>query len=82
MVPKRKSALIALLSAVAMCLGVTFVLASNASAANILANPGFEAADLQAEYPEWRQPHSDRYLQLLPHRDGTDGFFIARLKRL
>jgi 16S rRNA (cytosine967-C5)-methyltransferase len=23
----------------------------------------------------------DRALQLMPHRDGTDGFFIARLRR-
>jgi 16S rRNA (cytosine967-C5)-methyltransferase len=26
-------------------------------------------------------PWSGRYVQLLPHLDGTDGFFIARLRR-
>jgi 16S rRNA (cytosine967-C5)-methyltransferase len=26
-------------------------------------------------------PWTGRYVQLLPHRDGTDGFFIARLRR-
>jgi 16S rRNA (cytosine967-C5)-methyltransferase len=41
----------------------------------------FHPADLQAEYPEWRHPRSASHLQLLPHRDGTDGFFIARLHR-
>lgn len=39
------------------------------------------ADDLGALYPAWRQPDAGRYLQLLPHRDGTDGFFIARLRR-
>jgi 16S rRNA (cytosine967-C5)-methyltransferase len=28
--------------------------------------------------PDFRH---DRTVQLLPHRDGTDGFFIARLER-
>jgi 16S rRNA (cytosine967-C5)-methyltransferase len=44
-------------------------------------HPQFVADDLQAEYPQWRHPRSDRFLQLLPHRDGTDGFFISRLRR-
>ncbi|WP_410597723.1 chitinase [Amycolatopsis sp. lyj-23] len=43
MVPKVRFALLSLLSVVTLCLGVTFVLAGNAAAANILANPGFEA---------------------------------------
>lgn len=43
MVPKVRFALLSLLSVVTLCLGVTFVLAGSASAANILANPGFEA---------------------------------------
>jgi 16S rRNA (cytosine967-C5)-methyltransferase len=42
---------------------------------------GWEAEDLGASYPAWRQADRPRYLQLLPHRDGTDGFFIARLRR-
>ena len=44
-------------------------------------NPQFAAEDLQAEYPQWRHPRADRFLQLLPDRDGTDGFFISRLRR-
>ncbi|WP_206796765.1 chitinase [Amycolatopsis sp. MtRt-6] len=43
MVPKVRFALLSLLSVVMLSLGVTFVLAGSASAANILANPGFEA---------------------------------------
>jgi 16S rRNA (cytosine967-C5)-methyltransferase len=45
------------------------------------ANPGWEADDLQAQYPQWAHPRAERHLQLLPDRDGTDGFFIARLRR-
>ncbi len=41
----------------------------------------FVLDDLHAEYPEWAQRGGDRALQLLPDRDGTDGFFIARLRR-
>jgi len=42
----------------------------------------FEADDLVGEHPQWANPRdSARHLQLLPHRDGTDGFFIARLRR-
>ncbi len=41
----------------------------------------FAADDLQREYPEWRHPSCPSHLQLLPDRDGTDGFFIARLRR-
>ncbi len=43
--------------------------------------PGWTARDLGAKYPAWRQPDRERYLQLLPHRDDTDGFFIACLVR-
>ncbi len=45
------------------------------------ANPGFDADHLGAEYPGWTSCAGGCYLQLLPHRDGTDGFFIARLRR-
>ena len=45
------------------------------------AHPEFTVDDLGAGYPRWRHPRAGRYLQLLPHRDGTDGFFIARLSR-
>jgi 16S rRNA (cytosine967-C5)-methyltransferase len=48
--------------------------------------PDFEADDLVAEQkssdgPVWDHPSVARYLQTLPHRDATDGFFIARLRR-
>jgi 16S rRNA (cytosine967-C5)-methyltransferase len=41
----------------------------------------FSADDLGAEHPELRSAALGSCLQLLPHRDGTDGFFIARLRR-
>jgi 16S rRNA (cytosine967-C5)-methyltransferase len=42
----------------------------------------FEADDLAGEYPGRGNPQGmPRHLLLLPHRDGTDGFFIARLRR-
>lgn len=43
-----------------------------------------EHADFGAEEPgaqQWSRVAEGPYLQLLPHRDGTDGFFIARLAR-
>ncbi|HEY2770313.1 MAG TPA: RsmB/NOP family class I SAM-dependent RNA methyltransferase, partial [Solirubrobacteraceae bacterium] len=44
-------------------------------------HPEFTADDLGEEYPEWGHPAGPPFLQLLPDRDGTDGFFIARLRR-
>ncbi len=44
-------------------------------------NSQFEVDDLQEQFPAWSHPQGEPYLQLLPHRDGTDGFFIARLRR-
>ena len=41
----------------------------------------FSADDLPAEAGVWEHPGVPRHLQSLPHRDGTDGFFIARLRR-
>jgi 16S rRNA (cytosine967-C5)-methyltransferase len=41
----------------------------------------WEAEDLGVAYPQWRDERDPRYLQLRPDRDGTDGFFIARLRR-
>lgn len=41
----------------------------------------FAAEDLQADFPMWKHPGVSAHLQLLPHRDGTDGFFLARLRR-
>jgi 16S rRNA (cytosine967-C5)-methyltransferase len=42
----------------------------------------FEADDLAAALPEFRHPRTPRFLQSLPHKHGTDGFFIARLRRV
>ena len=44
-------------------------------------NPQFTADDLSADYPAYAHFADPRFLQLLPHRHGTDGFFIARLRR-
>jgi 16S rRNA (cytosine967-C5)-methyltransferase len=44
-------------------------------------HPDFTADDLSAEYAAYADPRDARSLQLLPHRHGTDGFFIARLRR-
>ena len=44
-------------------------------------HPGWEADDLGAERPVWQHPLMPRHLLTLPHRDRTEGFFIARLRR-
>jgi 16S rRNA (cytosine967-C5)-methyltransferase len=41
----------------------------------------FSPEDLVSERPELAGAESGPGVQLLPHRDGTDGFFIARLRR-
>jgi 16S rRNA (cytosine967-C5)-methyltransferase len=45
-------------------------------------HPDFEADDVAAELPDFRHPRTPRFLQLLPHVHGTDGFFIARIRRV
>jgi 16S rRNA (cytosine967-C5)-methyltransferase len=45
-------------------------------------SPELRADDLQSEYPLWKHPGVDRHLLLMPHRDATQGFFIARLRRV
>jgi len=40
----------------------------------------FRADDLSA-LRIWQHPREPMFLQTLPHRDGTDGFFVARLRR-
>jgi 16S rRNA (cytosine967-C5)-methyltransferase len=50
-------------------------------AAFLADHSGFEADDLREEVPVWQHPTVPRHLQTLPHRDGTEGFFIARLRR-
>jgi 16S rRNA (cytosine967-C5)-methyltransferase len=37
--------------------------------------------DLPSDLPVWDHPSVPRVMQTLPHRDGTDGFFVARLRR-
>jgi len=44
--------------------------------------PEFEVDDLRALHPRWGSERGGPHLQLLPDRDGTDGFFIARLRRV
>jgi 16S rRNA (cytosine967-C5)-methyltransferase len=41
----------------------------------------FEADRMPSDLPVWDHPSVPGFLQTLPHRDGTDGFFIARLRR-
>src|SRR3954470_10202077 len=48
----------------------------------LLAERGdFSADDLRAEVPLWEHASVPVFAQTLPHRDGTEGFFIARLRR-
>jgi 16S rRNA (cytosine967-C5)-methyltransferase len=47
----------------------------------LAAHPGFALEDLGARHPVWASRREPRTLQLLPHRDGTDGFFLALLRR-
>jgi 16S rRNA (cytosine967-C5)-methyltransferase len=42
---------------------------------------GLEPDDLGAEWPRFRHPSRPELLLTLPHRDGTSGFFVARLRR-
>jgi 16S rRNA (cytosine967-C5)-methyltransferase len=44
-------------------------------------HPEFSVDELGAEHPDWAAPGRPSYLQLLPDRHRTDGFFIARLRR-
>jgi 16S rRNA (cytosine967-C5)-methyltransferase len=44
-------------------------------------HPDFAPDDLPSDLPVWDHPSVPRFLQTLPHRDGTDGFFVARLRR-
>lgn len=43
-------------------------------------HPDFTVDDLSSELPLWKHPTMPQHLQTLPHRDRTDGFFIARLR--
>jgi 16S rRNA (cytosine967-C5)-methyltransferase len=50
-------------------------------AAFLAAHEDFSATDLAADLPLWKHPTMPQHLQTLPHRDRTDGFFVARLRR-
>jgi len=50
-------------------------------AAFLAERPDFAVDDLRSEAPLWEHERVPGFLQTLPHRDGTDGFFIARLRR-
>jgi 16S rRNA (cytosine967-C5)-methyltransferase len=41
----------------------------------------FSVDRIPSDLPVWDHPSVPGFLQTLPHRDGTDGFFIARLRR-
>src|SRR4051794_12082956 len=47
----------------------------------LAAHPDFKPDDLGSHVPVWKHPTMPQFLQTLPHRDRTDGFFIARLRR-
>jgi 16S rRNA (cytosine967-C5)-methyltransferase len=47
----------------------------------LASHPELTAHDLHSDYPLWKHPTVADHLQLLPQRDGTDGFFIARLRK-
>jgi len=42
---------------------------------------GLVPDDLGAEFPNFRHPRRPEFLLTLPHRHGTSGFFVARLRR-
>jgi 16S rRNA (cytosine967-C5)-methyltransferase len=50
-------------------------------AAALERHPDVTCDDLSPEWPLWQHPSVPSHLLTLPHRDGTDGFFIARLRR-
>jgi 16S rRNA (cytosine967-C5)-methyltransferase len=41
----------------------------------------FQLDDMPSDLPVWDHPTVPRVRQTLPHRDGTDGFFIARMRK-
>jgi 16S rRNA (cytosine967-C5)-methyltransferase len=41
----------------------------------------FRADDVRSDVPLWDHGRVQGFVQTLPHRDGTEGFFIARLRR-
>jgi 16S rRNA (cytosine967-C5)-methyltransferase len=47
----------------------------------LAAHPDFVADDLRSDAAVWQHPRVPQFLQTLPHRHGTEGFFMARLRR-
>jgi 16S rRNA (cytosine967-C5)-methyltransferase len=47
----------------------------------LAANPNFSIVSAHGVAPTWEHPAVPGFLQTYPHRDGTDGFFMARLRR-
>jgi 16S rRNA (cytosine967-C5)-methyltransferase len=45
-------------------------------------HPQFAPEDLAERLPDWRAAAAGPHLQVLPSREATDGFFIARCRRL
>jgi len=43
--------------------------------------PDFDVATLRSDLPLWDHGQVPGFVQTLPHRDRTEGFFIARLRR-
>jgi 16S rRNA (cytosine967-C5)-methyltransferase len=41
----------------------------------------FVLIDPPSDLPVWNHPTVPHVMQTLPHRDGTDGFFVARMRR-
>jgi 16S rRNA (cytosine967-C5)-methyltransferase len=50
--------------------------------AAVVAGGGFAVDDLSREHPAFAHPRAGGYLLTLPSRDGTSGFFVARLRRV
>jgi len=50
-------------------------------AALVQRRPDLEIDDLHADLPLWEHPRVPRFVQTMPHRHGTAGFFVARLRR-
>jgi 16S rRNA (cytosine967-C5)-methyltransferase len=51
------------------------------AAALLAAGERVAADDLGADHPTLASHHAPRFIQTRPDRDGTDGFFIARIRR-
>ena len=47
--------------------------------ARVAAEAGLEIDDLGALAPDLADPHDSRFIQLMPDRDRTTGFFISRM---